>query len=129
VTEWGGPSDEIGKTKVPCNSRCDTIKIPPCSKALSFEQRPKFTARPSPVMVRSPYKWNNLEWDIKQQTTNNQSILWHQDCDRVTLILNFDLLLKYFHLDYIFWTKRVRAWYFRYRCITRPFFWHRRIPQ
>jgi hypothetical protein len=42
--DWGGPSDDTGKTEVPCHSRCDTIKIPPCSKALSAEQRPKFAA-------------------------------------------------------------------------------------
>jgi hypothetical protein len=33
----GDPSDETGKTEVPCHSRCGTIKIPPCSKALSAE--------------------------------------------------------------------------------------------
>jgi hypothetical protein len=43
------------KTEVPCHSRCGTIKIPPCSKALSAEQRPKFCS-PSPAMVTSPYK-------------------------------------------------------------------------
>jgi hypothetical protein len=35
VTEWGGPSDETGKTEVPCHSRCGMIKIPPFSKAMS----------------------------------------------------------------------------------------------
>jgi hypothetical protein len=40
--EWGGPSDETGKTEVLCHSRCGAIKIPPCSKALSAEHRPKF---------------------------------------------------------------------------------------
>jgi hypothetical protein len=30
------------KTEVPCHSRYGTIKIPPCSKALSAEHRPKF---------------------------------------------------------------------------------------
>ena len=35
-------------------SRCGTIKIHPCSKALSAEHRPKFCS-PSPVMVTSPY--------------------------------------------------------------------------
>jgi hypothetical protein len=38
--EWGSPSNETGKTETPCPSRCGTIKIPPCSKALSAEQRP-----------------------------------------------------------------------------------------
>jgi hypothetical protein len=32
---------ETGKTEVPCHSRCDAIKIPPCSKALSAEHRLK----------------------------------------------------------------------------------------
>ena len=54
-SEWGGPSDETGKTEVPCHSRCGTIKIPPCSKALSAEQRHKFCS-PSPAMVTSPYE-------------------------------------------------------------------------
>jgi hypothetical protein len=40
----GGPSDETGKTEVPCRSRCGMIKIPPCPKALSAEHRPKFAA-------------------------------------------------------------------------------------
>jgi hypothetical protein len=46
----GGPSDETGKTEIPCHSRCGTIKIPPCSKALSAEHRPKFCS-PSPAIV------------------------------------------------------------------------------
>jgi hypothetical protein len=25
-TEWGGPSDETGKTEAPCQSRCGTMK-------------------------------------------------------------------------------------------------------
>jgi hypothetical protein len=55
ATEWGGPSDETGKTEVPCHSRCGTIKIPPCSKALSAKHRPKLCS-PSPAMVTSPYQ-------------------------------------------------------------------------
>jgi hypothetical protein len=51
----GDPSDETGKIEAPCHSRCDMIKIPPCSKALSAEHRPKFCS-PSPAMVTSPYK-------------------------------------------------------------------------
>jgi hypothetical protein len=50
-----GPSDETGKTEVPSHSRCGTIKIPPCSKALSAEHRPKFCS-PSPAMVTSSYE-------------------------------------------------------------------------
>jgi hypothetical protein len=30
------------KTEAPCHSRCGTIKIPPCSKALGVKHRPKF---------------------------------------------------------------------------------------
>jgi hypothetical protein len=64
-TEWDSPSDETGKTEAPCHSRCGTIKIPPCSEALSAEHRPKFCS-PSPVMVTSLYKWKILERDEKQ---------------------------------------------------------------
>jgi hypothetical protein len=42
--QWGSPSDETGKTEAPCHWRCGTIKIPPCSKALSAEHRPNFAA-------------------------------------------------------------------------------------
>jgi hypothetical protein len=59
------PSDETGKTEVPCRSRCDTIKIPPCSKALSAEHRPRFCST-SPEMVTYSYKWKILERDVKQ---------------------------------------------------------------
>jgi hypothetical protein len=38
------------KAEVPCHSRCGTIKIPPCSKALSAEHRPKF-CNPLPAMM------------------------------------------------------------------------------
>jgi hypothetical protein len=64
ATKWGGPSDETGKTEVPCRSRCGLIKIPPCSEALSAEHRPKFCS-PSPAMATSPYKRNILERDVK----------------------------------------------------------------
>jgi hypothetical protein len=37
----GVPSDETGTTKTLCHSRCGTIKIPPCSKVLIVEYRPK----------------------------------------------------------------------------------------
>jgi hypothetical protein len=56
VTEWGGPSDETGKTDALCRSRCGMIKIPSCSKAPSAEYRPKFCSL-SPIMVMSAYKW------------------------------------------------------------------------
>jgi hypothetical protein len=68
--EWGGPTDETGKTEAPCRSGCNTIKIPPCSKVLSAEHRPKFCTT-SPVMVTSPYKWK-ISW-AGRKTINNQS--------------------------------------------------------
>ena len=37
-----------------CYRRLGKIKIPPCSKALCTEHRPKFCS-PSPVMVMTPY--------------------------------------------------------------------------
>jgi hypothetical protein len=46
---WMRPEKQI-----PWHSRCSTIKIPPCSKALSAEHRPKFFS-PSQAMVTSPY--------------------------------------------------------------------------
>jgi hypothetical protein len=60
----GGLSDETEKTEAPSHSRCGTIKIPPCSKALSAEHKPKFCS-PSPAMVTSPYKCKILERDVK----------------------------------------------------------------
>ena len=35
TTKWGRPSDETAKTEVLCHNRCDTIKIPHCSKTRS----------------------------------------------------------------------------------------------
>jgi hypothetical protein len=43
------------KPKVPCHSRCGTIKIPPSSKALSAEHMPKICS-PSLAMITSPYE-------------------------------------------------------------------------
>jgi hypothetical protein len=53
------PSDETGKTEVPCHRKCGTIKIPPCSKALSAERRLKLCS-PSPAMVMSPYNLSEI---------------------------------------------------------------------
>jgi hypothetical protein len=58
----GGSSDETRKIEVSSHSRCGTIKIPPCSKAMSAEHRPTFCS-PSQTMVTSPYKWKILELD------------------------------------------------------------------
>jgi hypothetical protein len=54
------------------DSRCGTIKIPPCLKALSAEHRPKFCSFSS-AMVTSPCKWKILERDVKPLIIN-QSI-------------------------------------------------------
>jgi hypothetical protein len=63
--------DSNGKTEAPCHSMCGTIKIPPCSKALSAEHRPKLCS-PSPVMVTSPYYINNacnrgVDWKMSSR--------------------------------------------------------------
>jgi hypothetical protein len=57
--DWMGrsPLSETGKTEVPCHRRCCTIKILPCSKAMSAEYRLKFWS-PSPVIVTSSYQWS-----------------------------------------------------------------------
>jgi hypothetical protein len=45
--EWNGPSNETGKTEASRYSSCGAIKIPPCSKALSAEERSYFAPTPS----------------------------------------------------------------------------------
>jgi hypothetical protein len=81
--------DEIRKTEVPCHSRCGTIKIPPCSKALSTEHRPKFCS-PSLVTVTIILLHNEgkiLAQNVK--TVNNQSnevVSWDLS-DLITAVL------------------------------------------
>jgi hypothetical protein len=58
-------SDKTVKTEVLCRSRCGTIKIPPCSKALSAEHRAKFAAL-SPVMVTAARYLKNCSRGYKQ---------------------------------------------------------------
>jgi hypothetical protein len=60
----GGPLEESGKTEASFQNRCGTIKIPPCSKAMSATHRPKFGS-PSPLMVTSPLEmgWILLHTD------------------------------------------------------------------
>ena len=70
-------------TEVPSHSRCGTIKIPPCSKALGAEYRPKFWS-PS-------FKWKILEWDVNPSIIN-QSIFSLNYCFRVFQLL-WNLLL------------------------------------
>jgi hypothetical protein len=53
---------------------CGTIKIPPCSKALSAEHRPKFCS-PSMAMATSSYMWK-----ILQRTVKLSSIIWILTC-------------------------------------------------
>jgi hypothetical protein len=55
----------LEKIEVLYKFRCDMIKIPLRSKALSAEHWTKF-CRPWPVMVTSPHKWKILERDVKQ---------------------------------------------------------------
>jgi hypothetical protein len=73
------------KNRVPCHSRCGTIKIPPCSTALSTEQRTKFC---SLLTVASPYKWKILERDVKQYVIN-QSILITNKTGRLSQVWIF----------------------------------------
>jgi hypothetical protein len=65
----------LEKNEVLCHSRCGTIKILPCSKALRAEHRPTFCSL-SPVMVTSPYKWNILERNVKPLIINQFSMLF-----------------------------------------------------
>jgi hypothetical protein len=58
------PQQQLNTAVFEWDRRCGTIKIPPCSKALSADHKPKFCS-PSPAMVTSPYKWKILERDVK----------------------------------------------------------------
>ena len=62
ATKWSGLLDETSKTKVPCHSRCDTIKISPHSKAVSTSLG--LNLQLSPRTVTSPYELNNSEWNV-----------------------------------------------------------------
>jgi hypothetical protein len=62
--------------EAPCHSRCDTIKIPPCSKALCAKHSPKFCSL-SPIVVTSPYKRNVLERDVNRWIINQSVIILH----------------------------------------------------
>ena len=44
ATKWAVLQDETKKTEVPCLSWYDTIKISPCSKAISAQQRYSYVA-------------------------------------------------------------------------------------
>jgi hypothetical protein len=57
VTEWGSPSAETGKFKALCQNRCGTIKIAPCSKDLSAEQRPKFCSLSTAIVSTEAKKF------------------------------------------------------------------------
>lgn len=48
-------------SKALCHSRCGARNIPPCSKAIRKEQRPKFYSLDSPVMMTSPYEQKIFE--------------------------------------------------------------------
>ena len=56
--------------------------------AMSAEHRLIKIYSPSPVMVSSPYEWNNLEWDEKPQTNKQK----HESVVSPTIHLpvNFD---------------------------------------
>ena len=77
---------EIVKTDALCHSRCGTLKNPHCSMAISAEYRSKFAALHR-QLVMSSYKWNNLEWDVKQQLNKQKwsKLLWIVLCYCYTL--------------------------------------------
>jgi hypothetical protein len=52
---WGCGGSILNRIFKGCQSRCDTIKIPPTSKALNAEHRPKFYS-PISAVVTSPYE-------------------------------------------------------------------------
>jgi hypothetical protein len=64
------------KSAAQCQGRCSTIKILPCSKALSAEQW-SIDLKFAPVMVMSPYKWNIFDRDAKQHTFTFCFILYY----------------------------------------------------
>jgi hypothetical protein len=83
TTRKSGPSSETGKTKVPCHSRCGTIKTPHCLKTLSAEHRPKFCSR----LHR---QWWRLHIYVKnswagRKIVYNQSIRHERGCWRSNL--------------------------------------------
>jgi hypothetical protein len=63
-----GRSFGLGKSEAPCHSRRGTIKIPPCSKALNAEHRPKFCS-PSALMVTLvKYSWAGRKTMIRRHS-------------------------------------------------------------
>jgi hypothetical protein len=64
-----GLSDETVLIEVPCRSSCGTIKIPPCSKGLSAEHRPKFAALACHRQWwQPPDSWKIVRVAINKQT-------------------------------------------------------------
>jgi hypothetical protein len=55
--------------EVPCRSGCGTIKVPPCSKALSAEHRPIW----SPVTGNGDSRQIKCSWKIARAAINKQT--------------------------------------------------------
>jgi hypothetical protein len=66
----GSSLDETGKMEAPCRSSCGMIKISPCSKTLSAEQRPNFATFTDngDIWVKDCYE--------RHRTINNQATKW-----------------------------------------------------
>jgi hypothetical protein len=83
------PSNDTGKIQVPYHSRCGTIKIPPCSKALSAEHRPKFlTLQWQWWRLHISEKFLSGTWNRKYQSINPRLKL-----NFPTLMLKFPTLI------------------------------------
>jgi hypothetical protein len=113
--------------KAACHNRCGTIKIPPCSMALSAEHRPKFCS-PSPVMVMSPYKWNTLERDVKQEIINLVTIaqIIGKICynySKVYIVSNDRRQLLFISLQHLtFWRRCILLWMILWHSYAQQYF-------
>ena len=65
---WGCVMD------VSCHKRCDRIKIPSCSKAVSAKHYRSIFYNRSYATLTSLYKWKILEQEEKKTTTNQSSL-------------------------------------------------------
>jgi hypothetical protein len=79
-------------TDAPCQSRCGTIKNPPCSKNLSAEHRSKFCS-PSLAMVTSPYKWKIHERDVLYFRLNWTNLIYKTRITQVLIMCTPQLIV------------------------------------
>jgi hypothetical protein len=93
ANKCGSPSAGTEKNEVPCHSRCDTIKIPPCLKALSAEHRPKFCSA-SLIMVTPPHAERDVCLSPPEQLFS-YPVVFTNTCDGAA---NFDLYTQHLWL-------------------------------